>query len=93
MSMLKLDDVDLYYELHGEGPVVVFIHGASGTHLSWWQQIADMRHHFSCLIYDQRGYGRSRPPQRDYPPDFYRRDMEDLAAWFSVQRTPLHNMR
>ena len=61
MSFLKLQDVDLYYELHGEGPPVVFIHGASGTHLSWWQQIAQLRHHFSCLIYDQRGYGRSRP--------------------------------
>lgn len=61
MSFLKLDGVDLYYELHGEGPPVVFIHGASGTHLTWWQQIAQLRHHFSCLIYDQRGYGRSRP--------------------------------
>jgi pimeloyl-ACP methyl ester carboxylesterase len=61
MSFLKLDGVDLYYELHGEGPPVVFIHGASGTHLSWWQQIAELRHHFSCLIYDQRGYGKSRP--------------------------------
>jgi len=61
MSFLKCNGVDLYYELHGEGPAVVFIHGASGTHLSWWQQIADLRHKFSCLIYDQRGYGRSRP--------------------------------
>jgi 3-oxoadipate enol-lactonase len=61
MSFMKMNGVDLYYELHGEGPPVVFIHGASGMHLSWWQQIAHMRHHFSCLIYDQRGYGRSRP--------------------------------
>jgi 3-oxoadipate enol-lactonase len=61
MSFLELDGVDLYYEVHGEGPPVVFIHGASGMHLSWWQQIAHMRHHFSCVIYDQRGYGRSKP--------------------------------
>ncbi len=67
MSFLKMNGVDLYYELHGEGPPVVFIHGASGMHLSWWQQIAHMRHHFSCLIYDQRGYGRSRPGE---PYDF-----------------------
>jgi len=60
MSTLSLDGVELYYELHGEGPLVVFIHGASGTHLSWWQQIAEFRYHFSCLIYDQRGFGRSR---------------------------------
>jgi len=61
MSLLKLDGVELYYELHGDGPPVIFIHGASGTHLTWWQQIAEMRYHFSCLIYDLRGFGRSRP--------------------------------
>lgn len=60
MTFLNSDGVDLYYEMHGQGPPVVFIHGASGTHLSWWQQIARMRHDFTCLIYDQRGYGRSQ---------------------------------
>ena len=45
MSILKLNGVELYYELHGEGPPVVFIHGASGTHLTWWQQVAELRHH------------------------------------------------
>jgi 3-oxoadipate enol-lactonase len=60
MTMLHTDDAEIYYELHGDGPAVVFIHGASGTHLSWWQQVAEMRHRHSCLIYDLRGYGRSR---------------------------------
>jgi len=61
MSLLNIDGVELYYELHGEGPPLILIHGASGTHLSWWQQVAELRYHFSCLIYDLRGYGRSRP--------------------------------
>lgn len=63
MSILKLNGVELYYELHGEGPPVVFIHGASGTHLTWWQQVAERRHHYSCLIYDQRGFGKSHPTE------------------------------
>lgn len=61
MSYLKLDDAEIYFELHGEGPPVVFIHGASGTHLTWWQQVAELRHSYSCLIFDQRGFGNSRP--------------------------------
>jgi pimeloyl-ACP methyl ester carboxylesterase len=60
VSILSLDDAELYFELHGEGPPLVLIHGASGTHLSWWQQVAELRYRFSCLIYDLRGYGRSR---------------------------------
>jgi len=60
MTILALEDTELYYELHGEGPPLVFLHGASGTHLSWWQQVAELRYHYSCLIYDLRGFGRSR---------------------------------
>lgn len=69
MSFLNTDGVELYYELHGEGPLLVFIHGASGTHLSWWQQVAELRYHFSCLLYDLRGYGRSRPTGEYDPGD------------------------
>ena len=61
MTILSTDGADIYYELHGDGPPLVFIHGASGTHMSWWQQVAELRHHYSCLIYDLRGFGRSRP--------------------------------
>lgn len=43
MSFLNVDGAELYYELHGEGPALVLIHGASGTHLSWWQQVAELR--------------------------------------------------
>ncbi len=80
MSFLNLDGVELYYELHGEGPPLVFIHGASGTHLSWWQQVAELRHRFSCLIYDLRGYGRSRPTDTYDPGDgnAHFRDLEGL---------------
>ena len=30
--------------------------------------------------FDPRGYGNSRPPARDFPPDFYQRDADDGAA-------------
>ena len=64
MTILSTDGADIYYELHGDGPPLVFIHGASGTHMSWWQQVAELRYHYSCLIYDLRvsvDRGRRRP--------------------------------
>ena len=80
MSFLKAEGVDLYYELHGDGPPLVLIHGASGTHLSWWQQVAELRYHFSCVIDELRGYGRSTPTG-DYDPgdgNAHLRDLEGL---------------
>ncbi len=80
MTLLATDDAELYYELHGDGPPLVLIHGASGTHLSWWQQVAELRHHHSCLIYDLRGYGRSRATGTYDPGDglAHLRDLERL---------------
>lgn len=82
MTIFKADGTDIYYELHGDGPPLVFIHGASGTHLAWWQQVAEFRHHHSCLIYDLRGYGRSRPhgPYDVADGNLLLRDLEQLLA-------------
>jgi pimeloyl-ACP methyl ester carboxylesterase len=88
MTTLSVDGAELYYELHGDGPPLVLIHGASGTHLSWWQQVAELRYRFSCLIYDLRGYGRSRPTGEHDPGDghVHRRDLEQLVAHVGFDR-------
>ena len=39
MPFLSLDGCDLYYELHGSGPALMFAHGLGGNHLTWWQQV------------------------------------------------------
>ena len=60
LTSVTLGDFELYYEVHGEGPPVVFAHGAGGTHFSWWQQIPAMAAHFQCVTFDHRGFGYSR---------------------------------
>jgi pimeloyl-ACP methyl ester carboxylesterase len=94
MTLLRTDDAELYYELHGDGPPLVLIHGASGTHLAWWQQVAELRHHFSCLIYDLRGYGRSRALAELDPADgeAHVRDLAALIDHTGLGREPLNLM-
>ena len=51
----------LVYDEFGEGPeTIVFVHGAGGNHLSWWQQIPVYRDRYRCVTYEVRGWGRSR---------------------------------
>lgn len=51
----------LIYDEFGEGPeTIVFVHGAGGNHLSWWQQIPVFRDRYRCITYEVRGWGRSR---------------------------------
>ena len=55
MPVLELDGCDLYYDVTGSGPALVFAHGAGGNHLSWWQQVPHFRERFTCMTFAHRG--------------------------------------
>lgn len=59
MPFAAVNGANLYYEQHGRGPDVVFLHGAGGNHLSWWQQIPALQDDFRCTVFDTRGWGIS----------------------------------
>ncbi len=40
---------------------------------------------FTLVAWDPRGYGQSRPPDRDFPPDFFERDAKDAVDLMKVQ--------
>lgn len=60
MPHIHVNGIDLYYESHGEGPAVVFLHGRGGNHLSWYQQVPAFRDRYRCIAIDHREFGLSR---------------------------------
>ncbi len=60
------DGFRLYYEQHGEGPPVVFAHGAGGNAMSWWRQVPVFAERYTVVIFDHRAFGRS-PDVEDGP--------------------------
>ncbi len=61
MPFVKTNGVDLYYEVHGQGPALVLAHPGGGNHLSWWQQVPVFARTFTCITFDHRGHGDSCP--------------------------------
>jgi 3-oxoadipate enol-lactonase len=60
MAFLVKDGFRLYYEdTAGNAPVVLWLHGAGGNHLSWWQQVPGFAEEYRCITVDQRGFGQS----------------------------------
>src|SRR5438094_7996454 len=60
MAFMVKDGFRLYYEdAGGPGPTVLFLHGAGGNHLSWWQQVPVFAEEYRCVTVDQRGFGQS----------------------------------
>src|SRR3989442_6870209 len=60
MPFMVKDGFRLYYEdTGGVGPTILFLHGAGGNHLSWWQQVPVFAEEYRCVTMDQRGFGQS----------------------------------
>lgn len=59
MPFAPVNGTEIYYELHGSGPHVLFAHGQGGNHLSWWQQLPVFAKHYTCITFDHRAFGRS----------------------------------
>src|SRR2546427_2657420 len=60
MAFMVKDGFRLYYEdTGGNAPTLLFLHGAGGNHLSWWQQVPVFAEEYRCLAVDQRGFGQS----------------------------------
>jgi pimeloyl-ACP methyl ester carboxylesterase len=53
------DGARIYYERHGDGPAIVFVHGSGGHHAAWWQQVTALRDRYTVVTLDLRGFGRS----------------------------------
>lgn len=59
MPYLDHRDSRLYFEVHGNGPPVVLLHGVGGNHASWFYQVAAWRADFTIVLIDARGFGKS----------------------------------
>ena len=79
MPHIRVRDIDLYYEIHGQGPRVLFI-GGSGGDLRDKPGVFDgpLSAHFKVLSFDQRGLGRSDKPDGPYSMEDYGEDVAEL---------------
>ncbi len=91
MPFLELPDARIYYETHGpaDATPLVFLHGAGGNHLSWWQQVPHFRDRYRCVTMSHRGFGESVETARPRGGAAFADDLRALLDHLRIERAPL----
>jgi pimeloyl-ACP methyl ester carboxylesterase len=87
MATLKRPDVDLYYEVAGQGAPVLLIQGVGVVGEGWRPQVDALKQRFQTLILDNRGIGKSVPCNGPISIEAMAEDaraLMDAAGWESA---------
>ena len=86
MPFASVNGIELYYETHGEGPALVLAHGGGGSHLSWWQQVPLLSHHYLVITFDHRSFGYSSDLPDGPGPTAFVEDLTGLLDYLGVHK-------
>jgi acetyltransferase/esterase len=78
VSVLEVPGARLYYEIHGHGPLLIMVPGASGVSDSFRMVATHLAVNYTVALYDRRGFSRS---QLEGPQDYGHRlqtDADDM---------------
>jgi pimeloyl-ACP methyl ester carboxylesterase len=56
---VPVDDIQIYYEIHGDGTPLMLLHGGLGHAGYWDKQIPALSERYKVIAIDSRGHGRS----------------------------------
>jgi acetyltransferase/esterase len=77
-GILEVPGARLHYEIHGSGPILLMVPGATGSAYGFQRVTEHLAAHYTVVTYDRRGYSRS---QLDGLQDYDRRletDADDV---------------
>jgi 3-oxoadipate enol-lactonase len=86
MPFAPINGIQLYYEVHGNGPALVFAHGGGGSHLSWWQQVPEFARAYRVITFDHRSFGQSHDTPGGPGPRAFVRDLAALLDYLGIRK-------
>ena len=88
MPLIQVNDINLYYELHGpeHADVVVLSNGIFMSTASWAFQVAAIQRHFRVLVYDCRGMWKSDHPAGPYSMEQHADDLASLLNALGISK-------
>ncbi len=89
MPGAKINGVNLYYEVTGDGFPLVLSHEFAGTYKSWEPQVRFFSRRYQVITYNHRGFPPSDVPEKasDYSQDILVEDLYQLLRHLGIKET------
>jgi len=84
MPTLLSNNIHLYYETHGQGQPLVFIHGLGSSTQDWVAQVAEFSPSYQVITFDLRGHGQSDKPDGPYAMPMFAADLAGLLQTLGI---------
>ncbi len=86
MPFIQVNDIKMYYEIHGDGIPLVFANGIFANTLSWFNQTPVFSKRYKVILYDMRGQGQSDHPEGKYSFDLHVEDQRTLLEKLNIRK-------
>jgi 3-oxoadipate enol-lactonase len=86
MPKINIDGLSMHYEIYGDGPPVVLLHGLGYQGTFWWLQVQDFAQHYRVIVPDNRGVGHTDAPDEQYSTEQMADDTVHLLRALDIPR-------
>ena len=86
MPITRANEIDIYYETHGEGEPVIFGNGVFSNTLGWANQVPAFSREYQVILYDMRGQGQSEKPEEPYSFEIHVEDQKALLEELGISK-------
>lgn len=85
MPKIRVNDINLYYEVNGDGQSLLFIHGLGSSTRDWELQVQEFAKTFQVITWDLRGHGQSDKPAGPYSLPMFAADAAGLLQSLNIK--------
>jgi len=84
MPFAKFEDIEIYYEIHGEGEPMLLINGLKADHKNWLAVLEDLKNQYQVVLFDNRGAGRTKDTGEPFTVSTMAQDTANLIRYLNL---------
>jgi 3-oxoadipate enol-lactonase len=94
MPLASVNNINLFYEIHGSGDPLVLINGLGYDLWMWHRMVPGLAEQFQVLTFDNRGAGQSDKPAGPYSAQMLADDLAGLLETLGIEQAAVmgHSM-